>query len=62
MDQPPQVASTKSSRQAAFRFVFAVALMNAVSFGIMIPVLPNLISTWSGATPPRPRPGTCCSR
>jgi DHA1 family tetracycline resistance protein-like MFS transporter len=43
MDQPPTVAPTKSSRQAAFRFVFACALMNAVSFGIMIPVLPNLI-------------------
>lgn len=30
-------------RKAAFRFIFAVALMNAVSFGIMIPVLPNLV-------------------
>ena|SRR5436190_9088571 len=34
---------TRSRRQAAFRFVYACALMNAVSFGIMIPVLPNLI-------------------
>ncbi len=38
----------KASRQAAFRFVFAVALMNAVSFGIMIPVLPNLIKHMVG--------------
>jgi DHA1 family tetracycline resistance protein-like MFS transporter len=30
-------------RRAAFGFIFACALMNAVSFGIMIPVLPNLI-------------------
>ena len=43
MDQPPEVAPTTAGRQAAFRFVFAAALMNAVSFGIMIPVLPNLI-------------------
>ena len=30
-------------RTAAFGFVFATALMNAVSFGIMIPILPNLL-------------------
>ena len=35
-------------RPAAFRFVFACALMNAVSFGIMIPVLPNLIKNLVG--------------
>jgi DHA1 family tetracycline resistance protein-like MFS transporter len=34
---------TRRGRQAGFRFVFACALMNAVSFGIMIPVLPNLV-------------------
>ena len=34
---------SKRSRQAAFRFIFACALMNAISFGIMIPVLPNLV-------------------
>jgi DHA1 family tetracycline resistance protein-like MFS transporter len=38
-----ETATSKPARAAAFRFVFAVALMNAVSFGIMIPVLPNLI-------------------
>lgn len=36
------------SRQAAFRFIFACALMNAVSFGIMIPVLPNLVKHMVG--------------
>jgi DHA1 family tetracycline resistance protein-like MFS transporter len=35
--------ATRRQRKAAFGFVFACALMNAVSFGIMIPVLPNLI-------------------
>ena len=35
--------SIVTRRKAAFRFVYACALMNAVSFGIMIPVLPNLI-------------------
>jgi DHA1 family tetracycline resistance protein-like MFS transporter len=35
-------------RRAAFGFIFATALMNAVSFGIMIPVLPNLIKQFVG--------------
>ncbi len=35
-------------RNAAFGFIFAVALMNSVSFGIMIPVLPNLIKSFTG--------------
>ncbi len=35
-------------RTAAFGFIFAVALMNAVSFGIMIPILPNLIKHMVG--------------
>jgi len=39
---------TASRRTAAFGFVFACALMNAVSFGIMIPVLPNLIKSFTG--------------
>jgi len=30
-------------RTAAFGFIFATALMNSISFGIMIPILPNLI-------------------
>jgi DHA1 family tetracycline resistance protein-like MFS transporter len=40
--------SAPRGRQAAFGFIFAASLMNAVSFGIMIPVLPNLIKAFSG--------------
>ena len=32
----------------AFRFIFAAAVINAISFGIMIPVLPNLIKEFTG--------------
>ncbi|WP_370690162.1 MFS transporter [Phenylobacterium sp.] len=39
---------TAGGRKAAFSFVFVCALMNAVSFGIMIPVLPNLIKSFTG--------------
>ena len=39
---------TAPGRKAALGFVFACALMNAVSFGIMIPVLPNLIKSFTG--------------
>lgn len=35
-------------RRAAFGFIFACALMNAVSFGLMIPVLPTLIKSFTG--------------
>jgi DHA1 family tetracycline resistance protein-like MFS transporter len=35
-------------RRAAFGFIFVCALMNAVSFGVMIPVLPNLIKQFLG--------------
>jgi DHA1 family tetracycline resistance protein-like MFS transporter len=31
----------------AFRFIFAAAVINAISFGIMIPVLPNLIKEFT---------------
>ena len=40
--------ATAPRRAAAFRFVFACALLNAISFGIMIPVLPNLIKHMVG--------------
>ena len=42
---PPDAASPPAAprRRAAFGFIFASALINAVSFGIMIPILPNLI-------------------
>ena len=35
-------------RRASFGFIFALALMNSISFGIMIPVLPNLIKQFTG--------------
>jgi DHA1 family tetracycline resistance protein-like MFS transporter len=35
-------------RTAAFGFIFATAVMNALSFGLMIPVLPNLIKHFTG--------------
>jgi DHA1 family tetracycline resistance protein-like MFS transporter len=36
-------------RQAAFGFIFAASVMNALSFGLMIPVLPALIRSFFGA-------------
>ncbi|MEO7026234.1 MAG: TCR/Tet family MFS transporter [Caulobacteraceae bacterium] len=35
-------------RNAAMGFIFASALINAISFGIMIPILPNLIKSFVG--------------
>ena len=40
--------NTKVSRQAGFGFIFALALMNSISFGIMIPILPNLVRQMTG--------------
>lgn len=37
-----------AGRKAAFGFIFASALLNAVSFGVTIPVLPVLIKTFAG--------------
>lgn len=37
-----------SGRKAGFGFIFALALMNSISFGIMIPILPNLIRELAG--------------
>lgn len=37
-----------SGRKAGFGFIFAVALMNSISFGIMIPILPNLVKQFTG--------------
>jgi DHA1 family tetracycline resistance protein-like MFS transporter len=52
MDTPDMVPSaapsTRAPRQAAFRFIFASALMNSISFGLMIPILPNLIKQFTG--------------
>jgi DHA1 family tetracycline resistance protein-like MFS transporter len=40
--------SRPGGRQAGFGFIFATAVMNAVSFGLMIPVLPGLIRSFFG--------------
>ena len=42
------MTETPSGRRPAFGFIFATAVMNALSFGIMIPVLPNLIREFTG--------------
>jgi DHA1 family tetracycline resistance protein-like MFS transporter len=48
--EPPEasVGRGKPQRQARFGFIFASALINAVSFGIMIPILPMLIKQMTG--------------
>ncbi len=48
MTSPTAAPAAPRGRQAAFGFLFATALMNAISFGIMIPVLPNLIKQFTG--------------
>ena len=48
MTEQPTTAGPATGRTAAFRFIFASAVMNAISFGIMIPVLPNLIKQFAG--------------
>jgi DHA1 family tetracycline resistance protein-like MFS transporter len=47
-DAPPP--ARPRGRQAAFGFIYATAVMNALSFGLMIPVLPGLIRSFIGAT------------
>ncbi|HEY1752175.1 MAG TPA: TCR/Tet family MFS transporter [Caulobacteraceae bacterium] len=47
-DRSPTVAPTRRGRQAAFGFIFATSVMNAISFGLMIPVLPGLIRSFFG--------------
>jgi DHA1 family tetracycline resistance protein-like MFS transporter len=51
-DRPiaPEAAAAAPAAQwtGAFRFIFAAAVINAVSFGLMIPVLPNLIKEFTG--------------
>lgn len=42
------MSETLRGRRAGFGFIFALALMNSVSFGIMIPILPNLIREFTG--------------
>jgi len=43
-----EITTAQAGRQASFRFIFALALMNSLSFGIMIPILPNLIKQFTG--------------
>ena len=44
----PLAGGGRGPRAAAFGFIFAATLINAVSFGIMIPILPNLIKHMTG--------------
>jgi len=41
-------SKTAPGRTAAFGFIFASATMNAISFGLMIPVLPTLLKAFVG--------------
>jgi DHA1 family tetracycline resistance protein-like MFS transporter len=41
-------AGPPTKRNAGFGFIFFTALLNALSFGLMIPVLPNLIKQFVG--------------
>lgn len=42
------VAAGAGRRRAAFGFVFVTALINSISFGLIIPILPNLIKELTG--------------
>jgi DHA1 family tetracycline resistance protein-like MFS transporter len=44
----PGLSTPPRGRTAAFGFIFGSALINAISFGIMIPILPNLIKHFAG--------------
>lgn len=46
MSEVTQLGGRK--RQAALRFIFVTALMDVISLGIMIPVLPNLVKEFVG--------------
>ena len=48
IERPEAGGATRPRRQAAFGFIYASALMNSISFGIMIPILPNLIRQFTG--------------
>lgn len=49
MTAAPDTPGQQGARgKAAFGFIFANALLNAISFGLMIPVLPNLIKQFTG--------------
>jgi DHA1 family tetracycline resistance protein-like MFS transporter len=44
----PAPALPQGPRKAAVLFIFATALMDVISLGIMIPVLPNLVKQFAG--------------
>jgi DHA1 family tetracycline resistance protein-like MFS transporter len=46
---PAASAPGPTGQRAAFGFIFASVLMNAVSFGLIFPILPNLIRSFFGA-------------
>jgi DHA1 family tetracycline resistance protein-like MFS transporter len=48
MSDTLDAGTRRPPRNAAFGFIFATALMNSISFGIMIPILPNLIKQMVG--------------
>ena len=48
MSEPTTPSAAGPRRTAGFGFVFACALINSISFGIMIPVLPNLVKQFAG--------------
>jgi DHA1 family tetracycline resistance protein-like MFS transporter len=48
--QPHAAASGRAGRPAALGFIFATALMDVISLGIIIPVLPNLIKQMAGGS------------
>ncbi|MDB5483314.1 MAG: major facilitator superfamily transporter [Caulobacteraceae bacterium] len=48
VSQPTLTTPPRAARTAAFGFIFGSALINAISFGIMIPILPNLIKQFVG--------------
>jgi DHA1 family tetracycline resistance protein-like MFS transporter len=47
VSQPTLSKPRGSARAPAFGFIFGSAVINAVSFGIMIPILPNLIKQFT---------------
>src|SRR5437879_13737186 len=48
MSDIDMTAGARPRRRAAFGFIFASALMTSISFGLMIPILPNLIRQLTG--------------
>ena len=51
MEDAPQVSDMAAPRRkAALGFIFITALMDVISLGIMIPVLPNLVKSMAGGS------------